>query len=94
MTEMVEKVARIICIADGGDPDISLGGDGQNFLWHEYERTARAAIEAMMEPTWQMCSAGSMEHSKMVHCGDADIDDPDCRYIFEAMLKAALEPVK
>lgn len=52
--EMVERVARALCWANGMDPDLTLGGDGQNYLWMEYEHPARAAIAAMREPTTAM----------------------------------------
>lgn len=53
---MVERVARAICWKNGMNPDLTLGGDGVNFLWHEYEGQARAAIEAMREPSGKMVS--------------------------------------
>ena len=39
------------------NPDVSLGGDGVNFLWHEYEHQARVAIKAMQKPTRAMVQA-------------------------------------
>jgi len=56
--DMVERVARAICWKNGMDPDLTLGGDGQNFLWHEYTGQAIAAIEAMREPDDAMKDAG------------------------------------
>ena len=47
MTNELERVARALCWTNGMDPDVSLGGDGENFLWHEYLRQADAAIAAM-----------------------------------------------
>lgn len=44
MGEIVEKVARAICWKNGMDPNLTLGGDGENFLWMEYESQAEAAI--------------------------------------------------
>lgn len=44
---LVEKAARALCWANGMDPNISLNGDGRNFLWAEYEHQAEAVIEAM-----------------------------------------------
>lgn len=41
----IEQVARILCKADGCNPDHSLGGDKQNFRWMEYERMARGLYE-------------------------------------------------
>lgn len=43
-----EAVARAICWANGMNPDLTLGGDGENFLWHEYEHEAEAAITAYL----------------------------------------------
>ena len=60
MTEtMVERVARAICWSNGMNPDLTLGGDGQNFLWHEYVPQARAAIDAMKWPSPKMIDAGT-----------------------------------
>ncbi len=44
--DLVEEVARHLCLADDMDPDLTLGGDGQNYLWMEYERQARARIQS------------------------------------------------
>jgi hypothetical protein len=43
----IELVARTLCVKAGMDPDLSLGGDGQNFLWHEYVYPARGVLEAL-----------------------------------------------
>ena len=43
---IIEAVARAICWKNGMNPDLTLGGDGQNFLWMEYEGQAKAAIAA------------------------------------------------
>ena len=56
-------------------------------VWPEL---ARVAIEAMREPSWEMCAVGGLTHSTMVFTGHAELDEPDCRYIFEAMMDAAL----
>lgn len=55
---IVEKVARALCWAEGWNPDLTLGGDGKTFLWHEYVRPARAAIKSMRIPTPEMMKAG------------------------------------
>ena len=47
MSDLVEKVARSLCWKAGMNPDLTLGGDGQNFLWHEYVEAARTAIKAI-----------------------------------------------
>jgi len=42
---LVERMARMLCWKNGMDPNLTLGGDGVNFLWHEYERDATGVIE-------------------------------------------------
>ncbi len=78
MSEMIERVARTICWKNGMNPDLTLGGDGQNFLWEEYEGQARAVIEAMREPSDAMrVAALSATHDEKVgdrvHCLDVPI---------------------
>lgn len=58
MSEMIERVARAICVSDGLDPDrkfkssdISDGKAPHELAWHEYQPAARAAVEAMRVPT-------------------------------------------
>lgn len=58
ITPEIEAVARALCWANGMNPDLTLGGDGKNFLWHEYERPAIAAIRALRMPTKGMLDAG------------------------------------
>lgn len=52
MNEMVEKVARAICEVERMNPDDALGG------WVHWVPAARAAIEAMREPTEAMLYRG------------------------------------
>ena len=42
MTDMIERVARAMCSADGGSLEVDV---------HHYRDMSRAAIEAMREPT-------------------------------------------
>ncbi len=65
MSEMVERVARAICTADGCDPDAIGYGmgvlmpDGTKYpLWCAHVKRAEAAIAAMREPTIEMDLAG------------------------------------
>ena len=56
MTSIIERVARAICVAAGHDPDmthdIHVPGDPvAGHAWAGYRSMARAAIEAMREPT-------------------------------------------
>lgn len=59
MSEMIERVARALCKADGCDPDHESPDqiDAGIKLWTRYVRDARAAIEAMREPTEAMSEA-------------------------------------
>ena len=58
---MVERVARAICVSEGRDPDADFmripGPMTGSKVWTEYVRRARAAIEAMREPTDEMVGA-------------------------------------
>jgi hypothetical protein len=49
MTDLVEKVARALCWKNGMNPDLSLGGDKQNWLWMEYVDEADAVIKIVLE---------------------------------------------
>jgi len=42
MSEMVERVARALCVEDGHDPDVRL-------RWRSYVESARGAIEALRD---------------------------------------------
>ena len=53
---LVEKVARTLCWKNGMNPDLTLGGDGQNFLWHEYIDPAKAAIKDVIEEVGSVCT--------------------------------------
>jgi len=64
MSDMIERVARALCWNNGMNPDLTLGGDDENFLWHEYVSGTRAAIAAMREPTEIMILAG-VHHENM-----------------------------
>lgn len=80
---MIEKVARAIATADeqnGGPPYEMLMTMGKHVRNDLYDR-AKAAIEAMRDPTDSMISAG-----------EANIQGAeDVRYLFAAMIDAALE---
>jgi len=67
MTEMVERVALAIS-----------GGDDPASILAIHRSRARAAIEAMREPTKEMLDAG------MIHCG-VDLRSEYCAMIDEAL---------
>ena len=83
---MIERVARAICRANC-TPDMSaedIDCQEEN-AWDMWVPEARAAIEAMREPT-----------EEMLYCGDAQISDwdrthEDVRAAWHAMIDAALK---
>lgn len=46
---ILTEIARAICWKNGMNPDLSLGGDQQNFLWMEYESQAQAALAVIVK---------------------------------------------
>ena len=91
---MIEKVARAICWKNGMDPDLTLGGDGQNFLWMEYEGQAGAAIAAMRTPTDEMKSEGDCYMPALMNDGLMKAGYDVVGEVWQAMVGKALEPVE
>lgn len=92
MADMVEKVARAICRADGVDPDaigyglgVQMPKDAEYPLWKAREAQARAAIEAMRTPTEAMRRAGT---AAMPVCFDEEAGAISC---WQAMIDAILK---
>lgn len=92
MSEMVERVARVLCAADRLDPDEDWRVSGGIMLtvaiecgkaqrWRTYAPKARAAIEAMREPTQAMTDAGIVSNQRILH---------NCVGIWQEMISAAL----
>lgn len=91
MSEMVERVARILCEQSLCNPDAlepgdiygidgyKRNGDPAHFMWREFVERARAVIEAMHVPIEAMVDAG-LNYDVTV--------DPDG--IWKAMVGAAL----
>lgn len=76
---MAEKVARAICLAAQLDPDRK--GNATRWRWQEFLPEARAAVEAMQEPT-----------EKMRRAMEEDIDwDGDAVRAYQAGIGAALD---
>lgn len=103
--EMVERVARAMAIALGGDPDHCAFGSGSSDgglqchrrLWEEYLPHARAAIRAMREPTGDgtpIRMRGNMQRrgaAKMWDVTDRRVSGLDmAAEIYRAMIDAAL----
>lgn len=58
MSDMVDKVARALCIQAGEIPDLPTPyNPNADFVWQFYRGSARAAIEAMREPPETMWGA-------------------------------------
>jgi hypothetical protein len=57
-TNMIERVARALCAADGHDPDGSSFSSCGDPYWEFYRIKAKAAVSAMREPTGAMVYAG------------------------------------
>lgn len=100
MTEtmtMIERVARAMCVAKGIDPDEpthASGGTGIDITvyqrqWQKQVVAARAAIEAMREPSEKMAAAF---FSPIADTAAASyFEDDDFEYCYRAMINAALE---
>lgn len=89
-TQMLERIARAICIADGCDPDAKGYGVGITMprgepypLWQARLKQARAVLEAMREPTAEMENAGIAAEFE-------NIDDYRPTRVWRAMIAAAL----
>jgi hypothetical protein len=90
MMDMVERVARAICIADGQDPDHESADpfDEGAKLWTTNIGVARAAIEAMREPVEGMEIAG---HDASEKAGGFVSHKPFVTAGWNAMIDAALK---
>lgn len=84
MSEMVERVGEALRVKliewYAGGIDFEDGG----------LMLARAAIEAMREPTIKMASQGLKEWQCATDTGDLDTDAHDMELIWKAMIQAAL----
>jgi hypothetical protein len=85
----IEAVARAICWSNGMNPDLTLGGDGVNFLWHEYIPQAERAIRALLDvPVSEaMVDAASLSL-------DGFITKKEASKIFPAMLSQLVREIE
>ena len=60
MNEMVERVARAICVSDGEDPDGKICTGDAFWMW--YVPNVRTAIATLRTPTEAMIDAGFRHH--------------------------------
>lgn len=81
MSDMVEKVARAVCIALGHEPEEWAYSER---VRERCRRIARAAMQAMREPTKAMLQAGRLNDSE-----DGASGNPES--IWQAMVNAALK---
>lgn len=66
METMIERVAKALCINNHGNPEekINVERTGFELRWHLYIKDAKAAIQAMHEPTEKMIEAAFGKHEK------------------------------
>lgn len=91
MSEMVERVARAICLETPGckignrrpDDTDTLGAEP---LWHSFISSARAAIATMREPTGKMLDA-----TDDIDIGEYALWSSKAREIWQAMIDEELK---
>lgn len=83
MSDMVERVARALSIADGNHPDACSNDEEEQPMWTLYLKDARAAIEAMRQPT-----------DEMINDEDLPYSPAETRQFWQALIDAALSPAK
>lgn len=92
---MLERLARALCIADGKQPDASepYSTEGQPFAgpepgrnWKRYVGAASAILRELQNPSEAMNEAGA----KAAYDRVVDLDASDAGVIFSAMVDAAL----
>lgn len=62
---MIERVARALAQADGFHADAKSNDSDEVPAWHLYREMARAAIQAMREPTKAMRHASDFETAEI-----------------------------
>ena len=102
MSEMVERVSRGLARVSAermmaADPGVFLRfWDSVDYYvsqnWTKYERDARAAIEAMREPTEEMERAGDETGCFVGSDEDVGYHGRKAGIVFSAMIDAALSP--
>ena len=93
MTDMIELVARALCVSDATPPDRPVSCLDNTLLWELHKKAARAAIAAMRNCTPAMLDAGSAAHPAGGYVRGTlltDIIEAEWR----AMIDAALEETK
>jgi hypothetical protein len=86
---MIDRVARALCLANGEDPDKPSGVFG--VWWKSYRDEARAAIEAMREPTEEMMESAASEFTfQSGHWGPETTRETIQKAVFQRAIDAAL----
>lgn len=83
MSEMIERVAKALSVADGNHPEACSNDEDETQMWTLYVSDARAAISAMREPTAKMVEAAWRRND------DNDGKEAD-RENWQSMIDAAL----
>lgn len=78
--EMIERVARALMRANGGDTE-----SGWDLDWEDYTEDARAAIAAMREPSDQT------KRKAWGHPGSDGDGHPNDTAIYQSLIDAALD---
>lgn len=84
---MIEKVAKSICMAQWGGYPLDEKARNEWPEWRQAVKLARAAIEAMREPTEDMISDGWTAHDMHGDYGQGNIP----KLVFEAMIESAIK---
>lgn len=92
---MIERIARIICESQGGNPDAIIQGEGAATGrtwagWQAYASEARAIVTSMREPTDGMLQAEGVTVSGKTLRVDSYLEDHSALSVWQAMIDAAL----
>lgn len=91
MNEMIEKVARALCVANCDNPDEAdfgfLSDSVKGYAWQGYIPQARAAIEAMREPLEWMILQADRKAEKVFGDRETNLDPHGT---WQVMIDAAL----
>jgi len=84
MTDMIERVARALCVSDATPPDRPVSCLDNTLLWELHKKAAIAAIAAMREPTEEMAQTVASAYT-------AGVANPQMiTKIYSAVIDAAL----
>ena len=81
---MIERVARALCVSDATPPDRPVSSEDNTLLWELHKKAAHAAIAAMREPTKDMAQTVAWAYT-------AGVANPEMiTKIYSAVVDAAL----